>query len=89
MPNIFSKLHPSILEDYQETGRHNALYSQKKIFCLHKEGYIFPAWKFLKLFVGVNGESRFVAMIKPIDIYSEKKEDYIIFDQDWEICGLT
>ncbi|CAD8107864.1 unnamed protein product [Paramecium primaurelia] len=89
MPDVYSKVHPQILNDYKQTGKSNSLYSQRKIYCLHKSGFMFTAWKFLKLYVDLNGQSQFVIMIRPTDFDNEKKHDYIILNNDWEINGMT
>ncbi|CAD8096084.1 unnamed protein product [Paramecium primaurelia] len=89
MPDVFSKVHPQILHDYKQTGKSNSLYSQRKIYCLHKSGVMFTAWKFLKLYVDLNGLSQFVIMVRPTDFDNEKKHDYMIINNDWEINGLT
>ncbi|CAD8121761.1 unnamed protein product [Paramecium sonneborni] len=89
MPDVYSKVHPQILNDYKQTGKTNSLYSQRKIYCLHKSGIMFTAWKFLKLYVDLNGLSQFVIMIRPTDFDNEKKHDYIILNNDWEINGMT
>ncbi|CAD8195861.1 unnamed protein product [Paramecium octaurelia] len=89
MPDVYSKVHPQILNDYKQTGKSNSLYSQRKIYCLHKSGVMFTAWKFLKLYVDLNGQSQFVIMVRPTDFDNEKKHDYIILNNDWEINGMT
>ncbi|CAD8103477.1 unnamed protein product [Paramecium sonneborni] len=89
MPDIYSKVHPSLLNDYKLTGRGHSLYSQRKVYCIHKSGYMFTAQKFLKLYVDLNGQSQFVVMIRPTDLNNEKKHDVIILNQDWEINGMT
>ncbi|CAD8090150.1 unnamed protein product [Paramecium sonneborni] len=89
MPDIYSKVHPSLLNDYKLTGKANSLYSQRKVYCIHKSGYMFTAQKFLKLYVDLNGQSQFVVMIRPTDLNNEKKHDVIILNQDWEINGMT
>ncbi|CAK58161.1 unnamed protein product (macronuclear) [Paramecium tetraurelia] len=89
MPDVYSKVHPQILNDYKQTGKSNSLYSQRKIYCLHKSGFMFTAWKFLKLYVDLNGLSQFVIMVRPTDFDNEKKHDYIILNNDWEINGMT
>ncbi|CAD8070191.1 unnamed protein product [Paramecium primaurelia] len=89
MPDIYSKVHPSLLNDYKLTGRGHSLYSQRKVYCIHKSGYMFTAQKFLKLYIDLNGQSQFVVMIRPTDLNNEKKHDVIILNQDWEINGMT
>ncbi|CAD8148434.1 unnamed protein product [Paramecium octaurelia] len=89
MPDIYSKVHPSLLNDYRLTGKGHSLYSQRKVYCIHKTGYMFTAQKFLKLYVDLNGCSQFVVMLRPTDINNEKKHDVIILNSDWEINGMT
>ncbi|CAD8089602.1 unnamed protein product [Paramecium sonneborni] len=89
MPDIYSKVHPSLLNDYRLTGKEHSLYSQRKVYCIHKTGYMFTAQKFLKLYVDLNGQSQFVVMLRPTDINNEKKHDVIILNSDWEINGMT
>ncbi|CAD8068730.1 unnamed protein product [Paramecium sonneborni] len=89
MPDIYSKVHPSLLNDYRLTGKGHSLYSQRKVYCIHKNGYMFTAQKFLKLYVDLNGQSQFVVMLRPTDINNEKKHDVIILNSDWEINGMT
>ena len=36
MPEVYSKVHPEIMSDYKITGKSQALYSQRKIYCIHK-----------------------------------------------------
>lgn len=54
-----------------------------------KKGYVFAAWKFLKLFVNLHGETEFVSLIRPILNPTGSKINYIIFNEDWEIDGMT
>lgn len=89
MPDIFSAVHPSIIQDYKINGKTSTLYSQKKVYCIHKSGVLFTAWKFVKLYVDMNGQSQFVVMIRPTDLNNEKKHDFIVINSDWEINGMT
>lgn len=89
MPDVYSKVHPQLLSDYKQTGKNHSLYSQRRIFCIHKSGTMFTAWKFLKLYVDMNGQSQFVIMVRPTDYNNEKKHDYVILNNDWEVNGMT
>lgn len=40
------------------------MYSQRKIFCITKKGHLFPAWKFVKLYVSELGRANYVAMLR-------------------------
>jgi len=50
---------------------------------------MFSAWKLIKLFITANSDSQFVALIRPTDYNNEKKLDMLIFNQDWELEGIT
>lgn len=54
-----------------------------------KKGNVFAAWKFLKLYVNLRGETEFVSLIRPILNPAGSKINYIIFNDDWEIDAMT
>lgn len=66
MPRIFRESHSEVVKSYISIGRERSAYSQSKVFCLHKEGVIFPMYKFLKLYITPSGRANFVAMLRPI-----------------------
>lgn len=80
MPGVYSRNHPLLIEDFRQTGKSVSLYSQRKVYCQHKNGYVFTAWKLIKLFVNSNCESQFVAMIRPTDYNGDKKQDMLLFN---------
>ena len=48
MPRLYTQSHEGIIKNYMNTGKVKCMYSQRKIFCLTKFGYMFPGWKFVK-----------------------------------------
>ncbi|KAL4511596.1 hypothetical protein ABPG72_012441 [Tetrahymena utriculariae] len=89
MPKSFAISHPKYTSNYISTGKSKILYSQKKIYCVQKKGNVFSGWKFLKLFVNLQGIAEFVCLIRPILNPAGSKLNYIIFNDDWEVDSMS
>ncbi|KAL4499680.1 hypothetical protein ABPG72_017220 [Tetrahymena utriculariae] len=89
MPRIYQNIHPLIMKNFVQTGKTKALYSQRKIFCLNKAGYLFAAWKFVKQYVTTNSICEYVALIRPIVPPAGIKIYYIILNEEWDIDSMS
>jgi hypothetical protein len=69
-----------MLEEFKHIGRAISLYSQRKIYCQHRHGHIFTAWKLVKLYVTHDCDSQFVALVRPTDYNNDKKLDILLFN---------
>ncbi|EGR32786.1 hypothetical protein IMG5_070680, partial [Ichthyophthirius multifiliis] len=89
MPRIFAEYHYQQMQVFTITGKTKSLYSQKKIFCLNKLGYIFPVWKFVKQYVTLNCKCDYITMIRPVNSYTGRQLNYIILNENWEIDSMS
>ncbi|EGR29365.1 hypothetical protein IMG5_156920 [Ichthyophthirius multifiliis] len=89
MPFTYSSVHPKLINQFYQTGKSKAMYSQRRIFCQNKQGQLFAAWKFIKQYVTLQGQSQFIALIRPITFFNGRIINFIIFNEDWEIESMS
>ncbi|KAL4476170.1 hypothetical protein ABPG74_009903 [Tetrahymena malaccensis] len=89
MPRIYQNIHPLVMKNFVQTGKTKTLYSQRKIFCLNKAGYLFAAWKFVKQYVTTNSRCEYVALIRPIVAPAGIKIYYVILNEEWDIDSMS
>jgi len=66
MPDAFGALHAEFLKNFVQTGHQKLIFSQVRVCCQHQKGYVFEAYKFLKLWVDEKNRVELVAMIRPV-----------------------
>lgn len=89
MSPVYQRSHDYYVKQFSYTGKSKALYRQTKVFCLHKMGYIFQAYKFLKLYLNPRGNLEYVSLIRPILKNEADQTNFIVLNENWEIDSMS
>lgn len=67
------------------------MYTSKKVHCVSHNKGVFEAWKFLKLFVNMIGDSEFVALLRPIpnNTGGAVVKGLVVFNDDFEVDAMS
>ncbi|EGR33918.1 hypothetical protein IMG5_031020 [Ichthyophthirius multifiliis] len=89
MPRIFGKIHEQQMKEFTLSGKSKCLYSQRKVFCMNKQGDIFQSYKYVKQFVTLQGNCEYIALIRPIKSPQGLKQLFLILNENWEIDCMS
>jgi len=70
-------------------GKQKNLYCKSVKLAVHKHGYIFPVYKFLKLYVNIESVAEFIALLRPVAGSGGPQPNYILLNNLWEIDSMS
>ena len=78
VPNPFAEVHDGFLKMYKETGHERVVNRVRRLFGLHKSGYVFPVQLLVKQVSGGLDETKFMGILIPLSVPTT--EHYLMVD---------
>ena len=85
MPEFIKQRHNDIIKAYLNTGKSSMMNMNRKVFGLHKNGYLMPFYMYITPFPHIDNDYSIIAILKKMS----DDEDVIMLTPDGFIQGIT